>query len=120
MLLFNDTPFFGVNATFLPEVFVAKKLYDLAVATREYRDRDGNTRTNWLTVGVVMEKDDGGRFIILNRTFNPAGVPNTENRDTLILSMFKPNPRDGQATTPQGCTPAPSSVNPNFDDEIPF
>lgn len=56
-----------------------KKIKDLAVKVGE---------KNWINIGCIMEKDDGGKFMIMNRTFNPAGVPNPENRDTLIVSMF--------------------------------
>lgn len=61
-----------------------KKVKDLAVAGSKY----GDGKTNWINIGCIMEKDDGGKFMIMNRTFNPAGVPNPDNRDTLIVSMF--------------------------------
>ena len=60
---------------------MSKKVYDLAVKLGE---------KNWLNVGAVLEKDDGGRFIILERSFNPAGVPNPDNKSSLIISMFEP------------------------------
>ena len=61
-----------------------KKIKDLAVKVAD---------KNWVNIGCIMEKDDGGKFMILNRTFNPAGVPNPENRDTLIVSMFDVKPK---------------------------
>ncbi len=61
-----------------------KKIKDLAVKVGE---------KNWVNIGCIMEKDDGGKFMILNRAFNPAGVPNPENRDTLIVSMFDVKPK---------------------------
>ena len=60
---------------------MSKKVYDLAVKLGE---------KNWLNVGAVLEKDDGGRFIILERSFHPAGVPNPDNKSSLIISMFEP------------------------------
>ena len=42
-----------------------------------------------------MSNNDGGKFIMLDRLFNPAGVPNPEDRDTVILSMFEPRENDG-------------------------
>ena len=84
-----------------------KKLYDLAVKTGTY-EKDGETKNRYENVGSVMEKDDGGRFILLNRTFNPAGVPNPENRSNVILSMFKNEPKKESAPPPHG------------DDEVPF
>jgi len=56
-----------------------KKIKDLAVKVGE---------KNWVNIGCIIEKDDGGKFMLMNRTFNPAGVPNPYNRDTLIVSMF--------------------------------
>lgn len=70
-----------------------KKLYDLAVKTGTY-EKDGETKNRYENVGSVMEKDDGGRLILLNRTFNPAGVPNPDNRSNVILSMFKNEPKN--------------------------
>lgn len=76
-----------------------KKLYDLAVKTGTY-EKDGETKNRYENVGSVMEKDDGGRFILLNRTFNPAGVPNPDNRSNVILSMFKNEPKKESAPPP--------------------
>lgn len=84
-----------------------KKLYDLAVKTGTY-EKDGETKNRYENVGSVMEKDDGGRLILLNRTFNPAGVPNPDNRSNVILSMFKNEPKKEAA---------PPHVN---DDDVPF
>lgn len=70
---------------------MSKKVYDLAVKLGE---------KNWLNVGAVLEKDDGGRFIILERSFNPAGVPNPDNKSSLIISMFEPKQKDGDKPAP--------------------
>jgi hypothetical protein len=67
-----------------------KKLYDLAVKVGSYTDHEGNDKGRYVNAGSIMEKDDGGRFILLNRTFNPAGVPNSDNKDSVIISMFSP------------------------------
>lgn len=64
-----------------------KKLYDLAVKTGTH-EKDGETKNRYENVGSIMEKDDGGRFILLNRTFNPAGVPNPQDKSSIIVSMF--------------------------------
>lgn len=65
-----------------------KKIKNLSVAVGKYTDSNGNEKTNWLNIGGIFQKDDGGKFMIMNRTFNPAGVPNPENRETFIVSMF--------------------------------
>jgi DNA-directed RNA polymerase specialized sigma54-like protein len=91
-----------------------KKLYDLSVRIGEYQ-KDGETKGKYLNVGCIMEKDDGGRFILLNRTFNPAGVQNPENRESLIISMFKKKSEDEK---PESVNM--NSDNPFSDDEVPF
>lgn len=103
---------------------MAKKLYDLAAKTGEYLDSNGKTKGRWQNVGAVMANDDGGKFIMLDRTFNPAGIPNPDNRSTVLLSMFEPREHDGGSTggsdTTQRRPPAPSQHAPIEEDEIPF
>lgn len=97
------------------------KLYDLVVKTGEYRNNQGETKPRYKNVGAVM-RNDNGQFLMLDRTFNPAGVPG--DRDTVLISMFEPrdnNQRGGyqsQGSAPSGG--APSGGAPGFDDEIPF
>jgi hypothetical protein len=98
-----------------------KKIYDLAVKTGEYTNGQGETKGRYLNVGAIMQKDDGGKFIMLERTFNPAGVPNPENRSNLLLSMFPAKEGDGQqqqqSSTQSKPAPAPTG---DFEDDIPF
>lgn len=61
-------------------------------------------------MGTLMEGNDGGQVILLKRTFNPAGVPNPDGRDTVMLSMFVPRVAGAQA----GDTP------PLPDEDEPF
>jgi len=92
----------------------SKKIRDLAVKTSEYTDAQGNTKSRYQNVGALMKTDDGGEFVILNRWFNPAGVPNPENRDSVPVSCFKPREQNAPQSAPQA---APSA---DFDDAIPF
>jgi hypothetical protein len=85
-----------------------KKIYDLAVKTGEYQ-KDGETKGKYVNVGSIMEKEDGGKFIFMNRTFNPAGVPNPENRDNILVSMFAPKKNEQTESAP-----------PPDDEDIPF
>jgi hypothetical protein len=86
------------------------KLYDLAVRIGSYTARDGAEKGKYLNVGALMQKDDGGKFILMNRTFNPAGVPNPDNKDSFIVSMFKPKGAETHDTPPP----------PMSDDYIPY
>jgi len=89
-----------------------KKIYDLAVRTGEYTNASGETKGRYTNVGAIMQKDDGGKMIFMNRTFNPAGVPNPENRDNIIISMFAPKDKTD--------TPPPPEAPPPDDSDIPF
>lgn len=115
---------------------MARKKYDITVKVGEFKTREGETKAEWRRVGVVMENDDGSEYIILERTFNPAGVPNPENRATVILSLFQPRDdnQQGQArqqpqarAQPQRQAPPPVTNGGGYapqtagkDDDIPF
>lgn len=87
------------------------KKYDITVKVGEYTDREGKTKGRYVNVGAVIQGKDGP-YIMLDRTFNPAGVPNPQNRDTVILSLFAPKEQQQKQQAP-----APSV---GFDDDIPF
>jgi len=77
-----------------------KKAYDLAVVVGHYTDNAGTEKSRYQNIGVVLEKDDGGKFILLDRSFNPAGIPFDESKgNTILVSMFPP--KDGQQDTPR-------------------
>ena len=67
-----------------------RKVYDLSVKTGSY-ESNGETKNRWTNVGVVLATDDGARFILMDRTFNPAGVPYDANKgNTVMVAMFEP------------------------------
>jgi hypothetical protein len=86
-----------------------EKIYDLAVKVGTY-EKNGETKGRYENVGSVMKDNDGGKFILLNRTFNPAGVPNPDNKSSVLISLFKPKAKDD--------SDAPAA--PVSDDDIPF
>jgi hypothetical protein len=97
---------------------MAKATHDLTVKIGEYTTYDGQKKAQWLNIGKVIQRDDGGEFITINRHFNPAGVPNVDGRDTIAVSKFAITPKE--VPTPQANTPAPAT-NPvppvnNLDD----
>ena len=63
------------------------KVADLAVKTGEYQ-KDGETKGRYENIGSLMQGDKG-HFLILKRTFNPAGVPNPDDKDSVIVSCFE-------------------------------
>lgn len=95
----------------------AKKKYDAVVKTGSYTV-NGEEKGRYLNVGSVMVNDNGEPFLILNRTFNPAGVPNPDGRDSVIVSFYEPQERSEaprQAPTQQSA-PTPTTTA----DSIPF
>ena len=66
---------------------MTKKVADLAVKTGTYQ-KGGETKNRYENIGSVFQDDNGGEFMTLKRTFNPAGVPNPDNKDSVIISKF--------------------------------
>ena len=99
---------------------MAQKVKDLAVKTREYTDKEGNRKANWQNIGVVMQNDDGGEFIILDRWFNLSGIPDFKNPNStsVTVSMFDVNKQNNyQPPKQKGDTS--HKGNDNLD-EFPF
>jgi hypothetical protein len=97
-----------------------KKIYDLAVVTGTYQKGD-ETKNRYKNVGSILQKDDGSKFIMLDRSFNPAGVPFKEGSDTILLSMFQPKDDQGGGNAPAPAPrPAPAAKPPVDDSDIPF
>ena len=112
--------------------------HDLCVVVGTYRDSQGQEKKRWQKVGVELETEQGGRIILLDRWFNPAGLPDPEGRGTIMLSKFDPKDAQGSreaepawnhnhgrenatATPPrasQGQSKPPAADD--FTDDIPF
>lgn len=86
------------------------KTHDLVVKVGSYVDRNGQEKNRWQNVGVVLEGKHGP-YVLLNRWFNPAGVPCESDKDSIIVSMFSPREQDTS-----GGTPPPR----NMDGDVPF
>lgn len=105
-----------------------KKAYDLAVKVGSYNDSQGQPKNRYKNVGAIYRKDDGSEFIAIDRTFNPAGVPNPDNKESVLLSRFEVRERGQQGQAPQQSAaqqPAqrPAPTGSGFDDmadDIPF
>lgn len=69
------------------------KRYDLAVKVDTYT-KNGESKNKWQNIGAVIDGDKGP-YILLDRYFNPAGVPNPDNRPNVIVSMFEPKKAEG-------------------------
>lgn len=99
------------------------KLYDLVISTGTY-EKGGETKKKYKNIGAMIEGDKGP-YLLMDRTFNPAGVPGQEGRESVLISLFAP--KDGQQPAPrqqrQAAQPmrthAPDA-DPFDDSEIPF
>lgn len=102
-----------------------RKTHDLVIKTGSYTNNQGETKNRYENIGSMMEGDNGP-FIIMKRTFNPAGVINPENKDSLIVSMFEPNndrqgsPQSNPAAQSRGQAPQQARAQDFGDSEVPF
>ena len=110
-----------------------QKIKDLVVSTGTYVDNQGQTKHRYKNVGSMMQNENGV-FLILDRTFNPAGLPNPDNKEGCFVSCFDIKERSKQpqyqsqpSQTPQN-QPQPAQNSNNSDqpfvdsdlDSIPF
>jgi len=94
-----------------------KKTKDLAVVTGSYM-KDGASKNRYQNVGYILEDEKGAKMIMLNRSFNPAGVPFKEGSDTIIVNQF--DVKDKAAPAHQAA-PAPTDYDANDpNSDIPF
>lgn len=98
---------------------MAQKLKDVVIKTGEYQ-KNGETKGRWQNVGALMRSDDGNDFIILERWFNPAGLPNPDNRGSVILSLFESRSQGENNRSQNGSERAEGGQANDFDDDIPF
>lgn len=117
-----------------------KVLKELAVAVSSYEDRNsGQTKNRYENIGALMEftndRGEANTFLVIKRTFNPAGVMFKPGSDKIMISMFDPKPREGQQSGGAGygggqrdsagshagasATGSAAGRQP-YDDEIPF
>jgi len=60
--------------------------------------KDGQTKNKYADVGVLMSGNDGGFYVLMNTTFNPAGVPNPEGKESIMVSVFMDDQQQPQQT----------------------
>ncbi|GAF68012.1 unnamed protein product [marine sediment metagenome] len=105
-----------------------KATHDLVVRTGSYTDREGSEKGRFENVGTVMKDEDNNVMLLFKRTFNPAGVPNPEHRDSCIVSMFKkdrkeapPEPKVAPVAPHEGRQQDAMDKSENiYDDDLPF
>ena len=95
------------------------KKYDLVVKVGEYTDGQGQTKGRFKNVGVMMEGDKGP-YILLDRTFNPAGVGGNDGRESIIVSLYEPKQEGGQQAHSAAKANAYQTAARDLDDDVPF
>lgn len=79
---------------------MSKKIADLAVKVGSYV-KDGENKNRYKNCGIILQKEDGGKMLMIDPTFNFAAVNRDAGRDYVILSEFavkedKPTSKGGQ------------------------
>lgn len=93
-----------------------KRIKDVAVKVGSYQS-GGETKNRWQNVGSLVEFDDGNQGLFLNRTFNPAGTPNPDGKEDVLLYFFDIKDK---AATGGGNTGGRAKPAPEPDDALPF
>jgi len=73
--------------------------YNITVKTGTY-EKNGETKGKYQTVGKVMEKDDGSRFLFIDPLFN-FGAVNRDGKDMVICSLMEPKENNKQTESVQ-------------------
>ena len=63
------------------------KKFDLCVRM-SYTDKNGDNKTSWENVGMMMENGNGP-YLLIKPWINFAGFPRDEGRSHLIVSLFE-------------------------------
>lgn len=59
----------------------------LSVANGTYQ-KDGQEKTRWVNVGVILEKD-GKEFALIDPTINFAAFPREQGKDMVMVGVFE-------------------------------
>lgn len=80
-----------------------RKIRDVVVKVGEYTDHNtGETKGRFENVGALMQNDeDDSFFIMIKRTFNPAGVPKQDERSSILLNCYIPQDQRDDAKPKQ-------------------
>lgn len=94
------------------------KLYDISVKTGEYTDKNGEVKGRYENIGTVW-MGDKGQYMMMKRTFNPAGVPFKDGSDSIFISMFAPREENQQKPQRQSSSKPTKNLS-DMDDDVPF
>ena len=92
-----------------------KKIYDAVAIVGEYKNKNGETKKNYLNIGTVFQNDDGAMSLKLNAV--PISFSGWINFYVPKEKEAEAQPKDEQ---PKARPAQPQFNNDNFDDDIPF
>jgi len=61
----------------------------IMVKNGTYKNRDGDEKTSWKEIGVIMTSQDGKEFCLLDPTVCLGGFQREAGKDKLIASIFE-------------------------------
>ncbi len=85
------------------------------IAAGSYTTQDGQEKTVWKELGVIMTSQTGKEFALLDPTVNLSGFPREPGKDMIIASIFEDKPKE-QGYQQQGyqqATPQNNIDDPN-------
>lgn len=97
---------------------MATKKYDIVIKASEYTNGQGETKSRWVNVGVVMQGDDGF-FALLDPGVNLAAYKQ-DGKDRVIASLFDSTKQQQQQPQQQQSHQGAMPENDGFSGDIPF
>lgn len=91
-----------------------KKLYELAVRSGSYTDKEGNEKSTWLNVGSVWKNNDDNQFMLLRATFNPAAIERKNGSDCITVAMFEPKKQRNSNNNAEESTATETEKNTDY------
>jgi hypothetical protein len=88
-----------------------KKVYDAVAVIGEYKNKQGETKKNYLTVGTVFQNDDGTMSLKLN------AVPVSFSG---WINFYVPKEKESAAPESKARPVQPQLNNDNFDNDLPY
>lgn len=77
---------------------MSEKVFDCIVATSKYQDNTGAEKRRWKNIGAIFsDKDQQGKkyfFMLLDRSFSPAGVDAPVGSDSLRVTLTTPKQKN--------------------------
>lgn len=96
------------------------KKYDVVARLGSYTDRNGQEKSRFENVGVVIQNSNGGFNLLLKKTFNPAGLAEP-GQESVILSLFEPQSQQQAPQQTAMQAQAPQHTQPDdLSQDIPF